>query len=87
MTPHVVHHQYLFDIYKTIRSYMSYTFLITAFFIIWSLFGLCVLFNLEDAAKKPSLRLAIAVGPIIMIFGLAIAGCLLLIEKTADWTK
>jgi hypothetical protein len=51
------------------------------------LFGLCVLFNLEDAAKKPSLRLAIAVGPIIMIFGLAIAGCLLLIEKTADWTN
>ena len=64
---------------------MSYTFLITAFFIIWSLFGLCVLFDLEDVEKKPSLRLAIVVGPIIMIFGLAIAGCLLLIEKTADW--
>jgi len=66
---------------------MSYTFLITAFFIIWSLFGLCVLFNLEDDAKKPSLRLAIVVGPIIMIFGLVIAGCLLLIEKAADWVK
>ena len=66
---------------------MSYTFLITAFFIIWSLFGLCVLFNLEDVEKKPSLRLAIVVGPIIMIFGLVIAGCLLLIEKTADWIK
>jgi hypothetical protein len=66
---------------------MSYTFLITAFFIIWSLFGLCVLFNLTDAEIKPSLRLAIAVGPIIMIFGLAIAGCLLLIEKTTDWIK
>ena len=66
---------------------MSYTFLTTAFFIIWSLFGLCVLFNLEDDAKKPSLRLAIVVGPIIMIFGLVIAGCLLLIEKAADWVK
>jgi hypothetical protein len=66
---------------------MSYTFLTTAFFIIWSLFGLCVLFNLEDAAKKPSLRLAIVVGPIIMIFGLVIAGFLLLIEKAADWVK
>ena len=70
---------------------MSYTFLITAFFIIWSLFGLCVLFSLEyrgsaDVAKKPSLRLAIVVGPIIVIFGL-VAGCLLLIEKAADWIK
>jgi hypothetical protein len=66
---------------------MSYTFLTTAFFIICSLFGLCVLCNLEDDAKKPSLRLAIVVGPIIMIFGLVIAGCLLLIEKAADWVK
>jgi hypothetical protein len=45
-----------------------------------------VLFNLE-AGSKPSLRLAIVVGPIIMIFGLVIAGCLLLIEKAADWVK
>jgi Na+/proline symporter len=66
---------------------MSYTFLTTAFFIIWSLFGLCVLFSLDDDAKKPSLRLAIVVGPIIMIFGLVIAGFLLLIEKAADWVK
>jgi hypothetical protein len=65
---------------------MSYTFLITAFFIIWSLFGLCVLFNLE-AGSKPSLRLAIVIGPIIMIFGLVIIGFLLLIEKTTEWTK
>jgi hypothetical protein len=61
--------------------------MITAFFIIWSLFGLCVLCKLEDDAKKPSLRLAIVLGPIIMIFGLVIAGFLLLIEKTADWIK
>jgi hypothetical protein len=86
MTPLAVQHQYLFDIYKTIKSYMSYTFLITAFFIIWSLFGLCVLFNLE-AGSKPSLRLAIVIGPIIMIFGLVIIGFLLLIEKTTEWTK
>jgi hypothetical protein len=65
---------------------MSYTSLITAFFIIWSLFGLCVLFNLE-AGSKPSLRLAIVIGPIIMIFGLVIIGFLLLIEKTTEWTK
>jgi len=65
---------------------MSYISLITAFFIIWSLFGLCVLFNLE-AGSKPSLRLAIVIGPIIMIFGLVIIGCLLLIEKTTEWTK
>jgi hypothetical protein len=65
---------------------MSYTSLIAAFFIIWSLFGLCVLFNLE-AGSKPSLRLAIVIGPIIMIFGLVIAGFLLLIEKAADWVK
>jgi len=65
---------------------MSYTSLITAFFIIWSLFGLCVLFNLE-AGSKLSLRLAIVIGPIIMIFGLVIIGFLLLIEKTTEWTK
>jgi len=65
---------------------MSYTSLITAFFIIWSLFGMCVLFNLE-AGSKPSLRLAIVIGPIIMIFGLVIIGFLLLIEKTTEWTK
>lgn len=65
---------------------MSYTSLITAFFIIWSLFGLCVLFNLE-AGSAPSLRLAIVIGPIIMIFGLVIIGFLLLIEKTTEWTK
>jgi len=65
---------------------MSYTSLIAAFFIIWSLFGLCVLFNLE-AGSKPSLRLAIVIGPIIMIFGLVIIGFLLLIEKTTEWTK
>ena len=46
-----------------------------------------MLFNLEDAGKKPSLRLAIVVGPIVMAFGLVIAGCLFLIEKTADWTN
>tara|TARA_B110000503_G_C6895223_1_gene308454 strand:+ start:163 stop:354 length:192 start_codon:yes stop_codon:yes gene_type:complete len=58
---------------------------LTLFFIIWSLFGLCVLFNLENL--KPSVRLAIVVGPIIVAFGLVIAGCLLLIEKTAEWTN
>ena len=60
---------------------------LTLFFIIWTIFGIAVLFNLEDAGKKPSLRLAIVIGPIVMAFGLVIAGCLFLIEKTADWTN
>ena len=66
---------------------MTYTSFLTVFFIIWTIFGIAVLFNLEDVGKKPSLRLAIVVGPIVMAFGLVIAGCLLLVEKTAEWTN
>ena len=51
----------------------------------WSFFGIAVLLNMNSRDIKPSLRLAIVLGPIIMAFAFVIGGFLVMVEKTKYW--
>jgi hypothetical protein len=53
----------------------------------WTFFGFVALFNVPIEDLKPSLRLALVVGPMITIgFAMIIVG-LAIVEKVVGWVK
>lgn len=64
--------------------------ILIAALVLWTVFGFFVLFNCVDelTANKANLfKLAIVLGPVLVVSGALVGGFLIGIEKTVAWLK
>lgn len=55
--------------------------------VVWTFFGLIILYNIPDRDLRPSLRMAIAIGPIIVVTFFFLSIIMRLSEATINWIR
>lgn len=63
------------------------TTLVIATLVIWTFFGLVFLFNIEERDLQPSFRMAVVLGPFLVVGIAVVLAGFLFLEKVADWVK